>query len=259
VPWRHVGGVEVIAPHTSTGRVHAPAPMAVCGQTEILHYFTIVHPRYSTPAPAAKVSEATNVNMSNSAPCLAVVNERGSVGWDLYLARQHGSASAVSPKTSPHYRNHLFTVLTACRVLRVAVHSNNYWHHNTDFLSPHTAHFKLSVICCSDNCVGHLNNRAYSGNIMVHPLSEEHNLIVEIYLPWLYFTGEVGEKSSINCQRNEPDPCLQEPNAHSRRQPATLPYCGTNLASVNKQWWKWHLWRSGGSISSMCRAVRYKK
>jgi hypothetical protein len=30
-----------------SGQVHAPAPMAVCGQTEIPHYFTIVHPRYS--------------------------------------------------------------------------------------------------------------------------------------------------------------------------------------------------------------------
>jgi hypothetical protein len=110
-----------------SGQVHAPVPMAVCGQTEILHYFTIVHPQYSASPPAAKVSEDTNVNMSDIAPCLAAVNECGSVGWDFYLARQHGSASAVCPKTSsPHYRNHLLTVLTACRVLRVAVHSNNY-------------------------------------------------------------------------------------------------------------------------------------
>jgi len=30
-----------------SGQVHALVPMAICGQTEILHYFTIVHPQYS--------------------------------------------------------------------------------------------------------------------------------------------------------------------------------------------------------------------
>ena len=51
------------------------------------------------PPPAAKVSGNTNVNMSDIAPCLVAVNECGSVGWDFYLARQHGSVSFVRPKT----------------------------------------------------------------------------------------------------------------------------------------------------------------
>ena len=49
--------------------------------------------------PSTKVSGNTNVNMSYIAPCLAAVNECSSVGWDFYLARQHGSASADRPKT----------------------------------------------------------------------------------------------------------------------------------------------------------------
>jgi hypothetical protein len=45
-------------------------------------------------------------------------------------------------------------------------------------------------------CVGNSNNnRAYRGDIMVvQSLSEEHNLVVAIYLSWFYFTGEVWGK-----------------------------------------------------------------
>jgi len=70
--------------------------MAVCLQTNSALFYHCA-PSISTPhqPPSTKVSGATNVNTSDIAPCLAALNECGSVGWAFYLARQHGSASVV--------------------------------------------------------------------------------------------------------------------------------------------------------------------
>jgi len=136
------------------------------------------------PPPAATVSGDKNVNMSDIAPCLAAVHKCNNVGWDFCLARQHGSASALSPKTfifstlqnSPvDCSNGLLCAPSCCTFKQL--------------LTSQHQHFQLSVIRCSDNCVGNLNNsRAFRGDIMdVQSLSEEHNLIVEIYLSWLLF------------------------------------------------------------------------
>jgi hypothetical protein len=214
------------------------------------------------PPPAAKVSGDTNVNMSDIAPCLAAVKECGSVGWDFCLARQHGSVSAVHPKTlsSPHYRNHLLTVLTACCVLWVTVHSNSHWHHNTNLLSPHTTRFKLSVIRCSDNCVGHLNNnRAYRGDIMVvQSLSEEQPYSRDLFILALFYWWSMGKRAVLIVS------IMNQISAYRDQfHPASQPKAASHFALLwdksSKWWWKLHLWRTGGSISNMCRAVGYKK
>jgi hypothetical protein len=125
-------------------QVHAPAPMTICGQTEIPHYFTMVHHRYSAPLPSAKVSGDTNVDMSDIAPCLAAVNECSSVGWDFYLARQQGSASAVCPQVqylpSAHYR-YLPSTLPAAGVCA----ESSYIQTATDVTTPASCRLTLHV------------------------------------------------------------------------------------------------------------------
>jgi hypothetical protein len=201
VPWRHVGGRGNSATHVIWGarwrwvvRFMPQCPWQSVDTQKFCIILLLCTHDMAPPPPAAKVSGDKNVNMSDIAPCLATVHKcnnvvsawPGSMGQWVLSVQQHLS--------SPHYRNHLLTVLMACCVLQVAVHSNSYWLHNTNFLSPHTAHFKLSVIHCSDNYVGNLNNnRAYRGDIKdVQSLSEENNPIVEIYLSWLLFYWSMG-------------------------------------------------------------------
>ena len=95
--------------------------------------------------PSTKVSGDTNVNTSDIAPCLAALIECGSVGWDFYLARQHGSASVVCQEAF------VFSTLQNSPVDCSSGLLCAPRRHNTGFLSPHTARFKLSALDCSDN------------------------------------------------------------------------------------------------------------
>jgi len=121
--------------------------------------------------------------MSDIAPCLAAVHKCNNVGWDFCLARQHGAATAVSPKTFIFSTLQKSPVDCSNRLLCAPSHCTFKQLLTSQHRLPVALHHTFQIISRSDNSVGNLNNtRAYRGDIMdVQSLSEEHNLIVEIY------------------------------------------------------------------------------